>query len=160
MFTTRINKDLLLYILATSTQSNEDLRLTIGGSYFCLPEVKRIMERFACTLFSHTKHPVPAITASSLVRQSHWHLDVLMLGVCLPLSHGVRCRQQLHGTHCYQGHEGVLWGGSQDRRGRFEGKLLICKTDSTSSVWDWELLLKIMSIIRYEYLPHHIWYTK
>lgn len=93
------------------------------------------MEWFACTLFSHTKHPVPAVTASSLVRQSHWHLDVLMLGVCFPLSHGVCCRQQLHGTHCYQGHEGILWGGSQDRRGRFEGKLLICKTDSTSSVF-------------------------
>lgn len=135
MFNTRINKDLLLYIFVTSTQSNEDLSLTIGGSYFCLPEVKRIMEWFACTLFSHTKHPVPAVTASSLVRQSHWHLDVLMLGVCLPLSHGVCCRQQLHGTHCYQGHEGILWGGSQDRRGRFEGKLLICKTDSISSVF-------------------------
>jgi len=56
----------------------------------------------------HPEHPVATVAAAGVVREGHRRLDVVLLGVCLPLADGVRGGQQLYGTGGHQGHEGLL----------------------------------------------------
>ena len=71
---------------------------------------------------SDTEHAVPAITATSLLREGHRRLDVLLQRVRLPLADGVRRGEQLHGARGHQGDEGLLGRGSQGGHRRVQGR--------------------------------------
>lgn len=72
---------------------------------------------------SDAEHPVAAVAAPRVLCQGHRRLDVLVLRLRVPLAHGVRRRQQLHGPRRDQGHEGLLGGGHPGCRRGHEGSV-------------------------------------
>lgn len=61
-----------------------------------------------CSIYSDSEHAVSAITAARLLREGHRRVDVLVQRVRVPLAHGIRRGEQLHGAGCHQGDEGLL----------------------------------------------------
>lgn len=74
---------------------------------------ERPEKRPDCLICSDSEHAVPAITAAGLLREGHRRVDVLVQRVRVPLAHGVRRGEQLHGTSGHQGDERLLRRGSE-----------------------------------------------
>ena len=82
---------------ANERVSMTQYKLDIKGALFC----------------SHAKHAVAAVVATGLLREGYRCLDVFVQRLCLPLAHGIRRSEQLHGPRRHKGYEGILRRGSQ-----------------------------------------------
>lgn len=76
-----------------------------------------------CTIYSYSEHAVSAITAARLLREGHRRVDVLVQRVRVPLAHGIRRSEQLHGAGRHQGDEGLLGRGPQRSHRRVQSNL-------------------------------------